>query len=124
NEEVPIVRFELYAIISDAHDLGATAGVVEPQLAGSSVEPPHDPIRQDSAERPRHPRHDYAHLERWGLRRVEDALSDCVVLLIRSRHKPHEPDKTGNQSQRDDDQRRLLESFHFTPDQRRLWRWS
>jgi hypothetical protein len=37
DQEVPAVGAELDAVVSDAADLGATARVVEPQLAGGTV---------------------------------------------------------------------------------------
>src|SRR5258705_7231882 len=50
DEEVPSVGSELDAVVSDAADLCATARMVEPQLAGGTVELSHDPIREDPGE--------------------------------------------------------------------------
>ncbi len=62
--EIPAVGPELEAVVFDAADLGATARVVEPQLAGRTVELLHERIREDSAEGQAGARHDDAHLER------------------------------------------------------------
>ena len=64
DEEVPAVGAELEAVVSDADYLGSRARVVEPQLAGGTVELSHEPIREDPAEGQAGARHDDAHLER------------------------------------------------------------
>ncbi len=93
DEEVPTIGAELEAVVSDAADLGATAPMVEPQLA----------------------RHDDAHLERRALGRVRDALGDR---LVRLRSEPDEEGEAGEQHQRDNDQRCLHGFLHATQDHR------
>jgi hypothetical protein len=48
--QIPAVRAEPEAVVTDVADLGALACVVEPHLAGSPVEPGHEPIREDPEE--------------------------------------------------------------------------
>jgi len=61
DKEVPAVGAELEAIGGDAADLGAAAGVVEPQLVGRE---PEDPVRKEPEEGPSGARFHDAHLER------------------------------------------------------------
>jgi hypothetical protein len=75
---------------------------------GGTVELAHEPIREDPAEGPAHPRNDDAYLERRPFGRVRDSLGDR---LVPSRS---EPDEAGDQSQRDDDQRCLHGCLHAT----------
>jgi hypothetical protein len=124
NEEVPTVGSELDAVVADAADLGATTRVVEPQLAGGTVELLHERIRENPAEGQAQARHDDAHLERRASGRVRDALPNRLVQLVRSRYEPDEAGETDEQRQRDNDQRCLDGFLHATQDHRRSWRWS
>ena len=112
DEEFPAVGVELEAVVSDAADLGTTARVVEPQLAGGKVVLLHEPIREDPAEGQAAARHDDAHLERRASGRVRDALPNR---LVRSRCEPDEPGEAGEQRQRYNDQRCLNACLHATP---------
>jgi len=124
DEEIPAVGGELEAVVFDADDLGARARVVEPQLAGGTVELSYEPIRKDPAEGQAGARHDDAHLERRASGRVRDALGDRFIRLVRSRCEPDEAGEAGEQRQRDNDQRCLHRSLHAIHDRDRSWRWS
>jgi hypothetical protein len=124
DEEVPAVGPKLEAVVFNAADLGATARVVETQLAGRTVEPLHERIREDPAEGQGEARHDDVHLERRASGRVRAARANRLDRLVRSRSEHDEQDEAREHRHRDDDQRCLYGSLHAIHDRGRSWRWS